>query len=192
MAGPRSVMNPLAMKPSTTTELSWDHAVRDVPPSGITGARDAGPDELAAVARALGLIACTHLRVQYAIQPMSGGRYRLSGRLHAEVTQACVVTLDPIEGTLEENFEATFWPREAMPAPESGELAIDDAPEPEPIVAGQIAVGRVVFESLAAALEPYPRKPGAVLDWQPPLPAEAAATTATSPFAVLANLKTKG
>jgi len=71
------------------------------------------------------------------------------------------------------------------------ENAIDDAPEPEPIVAGQIAVGRVVFESLAAALEPYPRKPGAVLDWQAPLPADAAATTATSPFAVLANLKTK-
>ncbi|HUC45618.1 MAG TPA: YceD family protein, partial [Hyphomicrobiaceae bacterium] len=148
--------------------------------------------ELIAVARALGLIACTNLQVHYAIQPMSGGRYRLSGRFHAEVTQACVVTLDPIGGTLEENFEATFWPREAMPVPESGELTIDDAPEPEPIIAGQIAVGRVVFESLAAALEPYPRKPGAVLDWQPPLAAEAAATTATSPFAVLANLKTKG
>ena len=192
MAGPRSDMNPLAMKPTTTTELSWDHAVRDVPPSGITGARDAGPDELAAVARALGLIACTHLRVQYAIQPMSGGRYRLSGRLHAEVTQACVVTLDPIEGTLEENFEATFWPREAMPAPESGELAIDDAPEPEPIVAGQIAVGRVVFESLAAALEPYPRKPGAVLDWPPAPPADNAAAAPASPFEVLAKLKRKG
>jgi uncharacterized metal-binding protein YceD (DUF177 family) len=182
------------MKPNTTatTELAWDLAVRDVPAAGVTVARDAGPDELAAVARALGLIACTSLRAHYAIQPMSGGRYRLSGRLHAEVTQACVVTLDPVEGTLEESFEATFWPREAMPVPESGELAMDDAPEPEPIVAGQIAVGRVVFESLAAALEPYPRKPGAVLDWQPPLPTDANATAATNPFAVLANLKTKG
>jgi uncharacterized metal-binding protein YceD (DUF177 family) len=181
------------MKPNTTTtELTWDHAVREVPPSGITGVRDATPDELAAVARALGLIACTSLRAHYAIQPMPGERYRLSGRLDAEVTQACVVTLDPVEGTLEESFEVTFWPREAMPEPESGELAIDDAPEPEPIVAGQIAVGRIVFESLAAALEPYPRKPGAVLDWQPPVPADADATTATSPFAVLANLRTKG
>jgi hypothetical protein len=179
------------MKPNTTTtELTWDYAVRDVPASGITGAREASPDELAAIARALGLIACTSLRAHYAIQPI-GERYRLSGRLHAEVTQACVVSLDPVAATLEESFEATFWPREAMPEPDSGELAIDDAPEPEPIVAGQIAVGRVVFESLAAALEPYPRKPGAVLDWQPPLPAEADATTATSPFAVLANLRTK-
>jgi hypothetical protein len=177
---------------TTTTELAWDHAVRDVPQSGVTGTRDAGPDELAAVARALDLIACTSLRVEYAIQPMSGGRYRLSGRLHAEVSQACVVTLDPVEGTLEESFEATFWPREAIPVPESGELAIDDAPEPEPIVAGQIAVGRVAFESLAAALEPYPRKPDAVLDWQPPIPAEASPTGTTGPFAALATLKSKG
>jgi hypothetical protein len=196
MAGPRSDMKPLgglAMKhnTNTTAELAWDHAVRDVPESGVTGARDAGPDELSAIARALDLIALTGLRAQYAIQPVSGGRYRLSGRLHAEVTQACVVTLEPVDSTLEETFEATFWPREAMPVPESGELAIDDAPEPEPIISGQIAVGRVVFESLAAALEPYPRTPGAVLDWQPPLPADANATRGASPFAVLANLKTK-
>jgi uncharacterized metal-binding protein YceD (DUF177 family) len=174
---------------TTTTELAWDHAVRDVHELGATGTRDAGPDELVAVARALDLIACTSLRVHYAIQPMSGGRYRLSGRLSAQVSQACVVTLDPVEGTIEESFEATFWPRDDMPVPESGELAIDDAPEPEPISAGQIAVGRVVFESLAAALEPYPRKPDAVLDWQPPQPADADATT--SPFAALANLKAK-
>jgi uncharacterized metal-binding protein YceD (DUF177 family) len=181
------------MKHDTTkSELTWGHAVREVPQSGLTVTRDAGPDELAAVGQALDLIACTGLRAHYTLQPMSGGRYRLSGRLHAEVTQACVVTLDPIEGRLEESFEATFWPREAMPAPESGELAIDDAPEPEPIVAGQIGVGRIIFESLAAALEPYPRKPGAVLDWQPPLPTDANATPAASPFAVLTNLKTKG
>jgi hypothetical protein len=174
-----------------TPELAWDHAVRDVPETGVTGARDAGPDELPAIARALDLVACTCLHVDYAITPLTAGRFRLSGRLHAEVTQACVVTLDPVDCTLEENFEATFWPQADMPAPASGELAIDDAPEPEPIIAGQIAVGRVVFESLAAALEPYPRKPGAVLDWEPQPPTAADASRPESPFAVLANLKTK-
>jgi len=180
------------MKHTTTFELAWDHAVRDVGESGVTAARDADPNELAAIARALDLVACTSLRAQYAILPLPGGRYRLTGRLNAQVTQACVVTLDPVESTLEESFEATFWPQQAMPLPESGELAIDDAPEPEPILAGQIAVGRAVFESLAAALEPYPRKPGAVLDWQPAPPADAEVTRDASPFAVLANLKAKG
>ena len=187
-------MAAFAMKHSAdmTSPLAWEDAVRDVPESGLTGTRDAAPDELAAVARALDLIECARLGVHYAIQPLSGGRYRLSGRLHAELTQACVVTLDPVGSTLEEVFEVTFWPPQDMPVPESGELAIDDAPEPEPILGGRIAVGRVVFESLAAALEPYPRKPGAVLDWHPQGPANNDQAGPTSPFAVLANLKTKG
>jgi uncharacterized metal-binding protein YceD (DUF177 family) len=176
---------------STTAELAWDHAVQDIPESGLSVQREAAPDELARIAQALDLIACTSLQTEYAIAPTTGGHYQLSGRLRAEVRQACVVTLEPIDSTIEEAFEAVFWPQEDMPTPESGELAIDDEPEREPIVAGQIAVGRVVFESLAAATDPFPRKPGAVLDWQSPTPADAPGSKPDSPFAVLANLKTK-
>jgi uncharacterized metal-binding protein YceD (DUF177 family) len=184
---------------STTAELDWDHAVQDIPDfgsksgpkTGLSVEREAAPDELERLARALDLVACRSLRAEYAIAPTVGGYYRLSGRLRAEVSQVCVVTLEPVDSTIEEDFEAVFWPQEDMPAPESGELAIDDEPEREPIVAGQIAVGRVVFESLAAVLDPFPRKPGAVLDWQSSASAEAAGSKPASPFAVLANLKTK-
>ena len=96
--------------------------------------------------------------------PTVGGRYRLTGPLRAEVSQACVVTLEPVDSTIEEASTSTFWPEEDMPAPRGGELDIDEEPDPEPIVAGQIAVGRVVFECLAAAIDPFPRKPDATLD----------------------------
>ena len=175
----------------TTAELAWEHAVHDIPQSGLSTQREAAPDELARIARALDLIACTSLKAEYAIAPIVGGHYRLSGRLRAEVSQACVVTLEPVDSTIEEAFEAVFWPQADMPPPDSGELAIDDGPEREAIVAGQIAVGRVVFESLAAAIDPFPRKPGVVLDWQDPTSAVAPADKPASPFAVLANLKTK-
>jgi uncharacterized metal-binding protein YceD (DUF177 family) len=181
----------MTRKTNLTVELAWDHAVHDIPESGLSLQREATPDELARIARALDLIACTSLKADYVIAPTAGGHYRLSGRLCAEVSQACVVTLEPVESTIEETFEAVFWPQEDMPAPESGELALDDEPEREPIVAGQIAVGRVVFESLAAAIDPFPRKPGAVLDWQSPTPADTTGGKPESPFAVLANLKTK-
>jgi hypothetical protein len=177
---------------STTAELAWDHAVHNIPESGLSAEREAAPGELARIARALDLIACTALKVEYAIAPTIDGRYRLSGRFRAEVSQACVVTLEPLGSTVEEGFEAAFWPQEDMPKPESGEVAIDDEPEPEPIVAGQIAVGRIVFESLATATNPFPRKPGAVLDWRSPTPADAAGNKPESPFAVLTNLKAKG
>ena len=79
-----------------------------------------------------------------------------------------------------------------MPAPESGEVAIDEEPEREPIVAGQIAVGRVVFESLAAAHRSVSaqarRRPRLAARQRPRTPP---ADKPASPFAVLANLKTK-
>jgi uncharacterized metal-binding protein YceD (DUF177 family) len=175
----------------TTAELAWDHTVRDIPQTGLSAVREAAPDELERVARALELLACKSLKAEYAIAPIVGGHYQLSGRLSAQVSQSCVVTLEPVDSTIEEVFEAVFWPQEAMPAPESGELDLDDEPEREPIVAGQIAVGRVVFESLAAAIDPFPRKPDAVLDWQSPTTTDAAGGKPANPFAVLANLKAK-
>jgi uncharacterized metal-binding protein YceD (DUF177 family) len=181
----------MTRKTSTTAELAWDRTVHDIPDSGLSAQHAATPNELEKIAQALDLIACRSLTTEYAIAPTVGGHYRLSGRLRAEVSQACVVTLEPIDSTIEEAFEAVFWPQEHMPAPESGELVVDDEPEREPIVAGQIAVGRVVFESLAAAIDPFPRKPDAVLDWQSPTTANAPGGKPENPFAVLANLKTK-
>jgi uncharacterized metal-binding protein YceD (DUF177 family) len=181
----------MTRKTSRTAELAWDHAVHDIPDSGLSAQHAATPDELEKIAQALDLMACRSLTTEYAVAPTVGGHYRLSGRLHAEVSQACVVTLEPIDSTIEEVFEAVFWPQEHMPAPESGELVVDDEPEREPIVAGQIAVGRVVFESLAAAINPFPRKPDAVLDWQSPTTTNAPGGKPENPFAVLANLKSK-
>ena len=49
---------------------------------------------------------------------------------------------------------------------------MSSVPDVEPIEHGTIEVGRVVFETLSAALDPYPRKSGATLEWQDPESAE--------------------
>lgn len=182
----------MARNTSTTAELAWDHAAHAIPASGLSRQREAAPDELASIARALELLACNALRAEYAITPSIDARYTLSGRLRAELTQACVVTLEPVDSTIEETFDVTFWPQEDMPAPASGAVDLDEEPEPEPIVAGQIAVGRIVFECLAAAIDPFPRKPDASLDRHETGPQGAGASKPESPFAVLANIKPKG
>jgi len=171
------------------TELAWDHPTRDVPETGLTVTKVAAADELDAVARALGLIACASLEASYAITPDGAGRYALSGTLRAEIVQACVVTLDPVASTIEEGFVAAFWPGDDIPPPRGGVLDLDEAAEPQPILSGQIAVGRVVFECLAESLDPYPRKPGATFDWQEPAAPGGAPGNPESPFAVLANIK---
>jgi hypothetical protein len=174
-----------------TAELGWDHPTSDVPKTGLSATRAAAPDELKAVARALGLIACPSLEASYVITPGGAGRYALSGTLRAQVVQACVVTLDPVASAIEESFEAFFWPEEDIAPPRGGVLDLDEAADPEPIVGGQIAVGRIVFECLAESLDPYPRKPGATLDLREAAPAGGAGGRPESPFAVLANIRTK-
>jgi hypothetical protein len=181
----------MTKKVSMAGELAWDHTPRDVPQSGLSRQRAAAPDELASIARALDLAACASLTADYTVAPAIDGRYRLSGTLRAEIEQTCVVTLEPISSTIEERFDVTFWPEEDMPAPQGGEVAMDEEPDPEPMAAGQITVGRVVFECLAAAIDPFPRRPGATLDWRSPTPEDATADPAANPFAVLANIKTR-
>jgi hypothetical protein len=123
------------------------------------------------------------------IKPAGAGRYVLSGTLRAQVVQACVVSLDPVISSIEEDFHVAFWPEEDIPPPRGGILDLDETAEPEPIMAGRIAVGPVVYECFAESLDPYPRKPGATLDWRESEPAAGGAPE--SPFAVLASIKTK-
>ena len=178
---------------STTPELDWDHLVRDIPESRpLSRQRQAAPDELAGIARTLDLVACRSLTVDYTIAQAGGGRYRLEGRLRAEVEQTCVVTLEPVASVIDEGFDVTFWPQDDMPVPHGGEVDVDEEPEPEPIVDGHIAAGRVVFECLASAIDPFPRSPGATLERQSTGPSEGVDPRSASPFAVLANVKTKG
>lgn len=174
-----------------TPELNWDHPISDVPETQLNATRVAAPDELQAVARALDLVSCPSLEASYAIAPAGSGRYIVSGTLHAQVVQTCVVTLESVTSPIAADFRAVFWPEEDISPPRGGVLDLEEDTEPEPIARGQIAVGRVVFECLAENLDPYPRKPGATLDWRDPASAADAGTRPESPFAVLANIKTK-
>jgi Large ribosomal RNA subunit accumulation protein YceD len=175
-----------------TGELTWKHAAHDIPASGMTRSRSADAEELAGVARALGLLACASLQAEYTVIPSGGERYHVFGTVRAQVTQACVVTLEPIASAIEERFDVTFWPAEDMPAPMNGVLSLDEEPDPEPILEGQIAVGRLVFECLATAIEPFPRKPDAALEQTSTAPGAAGGGNPASPFAVLAKIRTMG
>src|SRR5262249_51804039 len=179
-------------KRSAMGELVWDHAVQDIPELGLSMERAADKGELEAIARALDLIACAPVTARYTITPNGLGRYRLKGRLYARVEQACVVTLEPVASTIEEPIDVVFWPSEALPAPTSGVVELDEEADPEPIREGRIEGGRVVFECLAASIEPFPRSPGAALERNSSSPTGEAGGEADSPFAALASLRPKG
>ncbi len=175
-----------------TEELGWDHAIQDIPETGLQVERVASPEEREAIARTLDMIACSSLIARYTLHPRSGGHYRLSGTLKARIEQSCVVTLEPLTNEIVESFGVDYWPETEMPAPEGGVVDVHDEPDLEPIVAGRIKVGRVVFECLAGAIDLFPRKAGATFE-APETPSENSGSSKSGgPFAALARIKNKG
>ena len=140
--------------------------------------------ERAALARRLGLVALDLLSARLSWRREASGIISLEGELEAQVTQSCVVTLEPVAARVADRFVRHFVQRSL---PTEDEVVIDPEADdpPEPLGDGQVDAGEIVTQQLALALDPYPRAPGSAL------PAEAAgAAPAESPFRVLASLKT--
>ena len=104
--------------------------------------------------------------------------------LRATVTQACVVTLEEFDNQVEEPISLRFAPTEEIADDPDGLVDIEGDDPPDPLVNGAVDLADIVGEFLALAVDPYPRKPGAVFQ----LPAEPPAG-ADSPFAALEKLK---
>ena len=164
---------------------SWSHAVTDIPEGGLTRTRKASADDCSALAAALAIPAVNGLDVSYRVSNLPGGGYRLTGELHGAVVLACVVTLEPVPGAVQDRFDVEFWPDAGRRAAEA-EQSVLQGRDVEPLSHGVIDAGRIVYECLSAGLDPYPRKDGAEFGWRDPLQDRAGAT---GPFAVLSKLK---
>ncbi|MGY3453155.1 YceD family protein [Bradyrhizobium sp. USDA 4353] len=119
----------------------------------------------------------------------SDGTVHVEGRVRGRIGQTCVVTLDPIETEIDEPIDQTFAPPDQIPqladfVEDDPNSEVDTADPPEPIMGGQIDLGRLAADALFLGIDPYPRKPGAVFEQ----PVE---TTSPEdhPFAALKSLK---
>lgn len=141
--------------------------------------------ERAAIAKRLGLQSLPSFAAEVTVKPWLDG-VELSGHFRAVVEQVCGVSLDPFEQPVEGEIEVRAVPADSphATAPEGGDLELDaDAPDTPDVLAGDaIDVAGYVVEHLALEIDPFPRKPGATFDYQPP-------EDETSPFAALKKLK---
>lgn len=170
--------------PSAPLPLDWMVETTAIPDRGLKGTRSASEAERTALAEALGIVSCDALEATYQIRALGDGAYRLEGGIDAAVTQACVISLEPIAGRVAEAFSVEFR-RDVRDEPVEDEAPILSAPDVERLDNDRIAVGRIVYEALAAGLDPYPRKDDAAFEWSDPKLAEGAG----NPFAVLKKLK---
>lgn len=177
---------------SSEAPLDWPVPATEIPERGMTVDREATPVERAGVADALELLSCDRIHLTCRIRPLAGGRHALQGQIEAALSQACVVSLDPVPAKLAIALDIEFQPG-AQQARDDGDGAdLGDpfaATEREPIEHGMLQLGRVVFEEIASNLEPFPRATGAELEHREA--GSQSADTAQSPFAKLAALKNK-
>lgn len=167
--------------------LDWRHDEIAVPAAGHRVTREATQSERAQLASELEILACDKLVVRYTLAPEGKDSFALKGTLEAEVTQACIVTLEPVRQEIADSFDIIFSPPTRIPDTKGHEAEILSGADVEPLSGGIIDVGRIVFELVSAGLDPYPRKPGAEFDWTDPV-AEAS-KAAGGAFAALARLK---
>lgn len=165
----------------------WTHNVADIPAGGLDREREASDSERTAIAEHLKLLKLDRLAARYRIKSLGNGGYRLSGKVTAAVEQACVVTLDPVADAIDAPFDVEFQPEVERPA-DDAEASVLAGPDVDILERGVIPVGRIVFETISASLDPYPRRRGAEFNWQDPRQVE---PEETSPFAALSQLKNK-
>ena len=123
-----------------------------------------------------------------AILSREGKRVHAEGRVLASLTQSCVITGDSVASAVDEAFAIDFIPEPAVDrADEEIELASDDCDTVFHDGAA-IDLGAAVIDTLALALDPYPRSAGAKAALRE---AGVMSEEEAGPFAALAALKDK-
>lgn len=184
----------MATPSQTEAEFSRPISPSQLGERGLTLELEADAAERGRLAARYGLVELGALSAAVRLQWVRGGKLlKLTGRLHAEVVQTCVVTLEPVHNRIDEDFEVLYRPAGAAPEEAGGP---EDA-EVEPLEADSLDVAEAVAVELSLALDPYPRKPGAGLNIGPsavehgpfPGPGADAEADTRKPFEGLAALR---
>ena len=169
---------------SLPPELRRPMALERIPPHGLQMVVTATPPECAALAARLRILGVRALSCRFQLHKLPAGEIAAQGELRARIVQTCIVSLDDFTANVTESFRILFVP--AGKATDEAELLSSDIESDDeiPYEGVFIDLGEAVAEQLALALDPYPRKPGAVLP-------EDFAGPDTSPFSVLGALRPK-
>lgn len=151
---------------------------------------DAGADECVALAKRFAIAKVEGLHADILLR-RHGRQVLAETELVAVVEQTCVVSLRPLNLTVEESFTRVFDPdvRPSGEFDETIDLDPDSEDPPEALVDDMIDLGEMVTEQLGLALDPYPRAEGASID---PRYVDVEPPKRDNPFAALKGLKLDG
>jgi uncharacterized metal-binding protein YceD (DUF177 family) len=144
--------------------------------------------ERVAIASWAGVDALDAFSARVTLRRSGESAYDLAGNFAADVTQSCVVTLEPVRAHLEGDIERHYrvLPPRARRRSDPDDMPAGDDDGDEVLESTMVDLAQPVLEDLLLAIDPYPRAPGAAFE------APADPDKPANPFAVLGKLKSKG
>ena len=111
------------------------------------------------ICRDLDLLSIRKLRFSGTLSPLGAVGWLLKGELGATISQACIVTGDPVSTRIDVPVIRHFLPDDTeYEVGSETEMPEDDSLEP---LGETIDIGAIMIEALSLALPDYPRAPGA-------------------------------
>jgi hypothetical protein len=154
----------------STSPVSFSANVARLPHNGMPVTIEADEAQRAGLAAEHQLVSVENWRADLLVASWKRNGVRISGRVEADITQQCVVTLEPLQTHISEEVSAIFFPedsklgREGFHAPGEVHLDAEGPDSPETFSGETIDVGALAEEFFALAIDPYPRKEGVSLD----------------------------
>lgn len=161
-------------------------------------------EERKRLALRLGVIAVDMLKCDISLKQESGSNIvHVIGTMQADLTQKCVVTLEPVAAHVEDEFEAWYADSEAAvslskvkqeKASKGGNAEVkmlEEHDDPEPIINGKIDLGELVSQYFSLSINPYPHAEGVHYKVGDDTDFKAEESDVNNPFAVLKEWKGK-
>jgi len=169
------------------TEFSRPHRLDQIGAGETQIDVHAEPEERAALARRFDLRAIDSLNARITLHSDAIGVVA-KGHLSARVVQSCIVTDEPVPAAIEEDFAIRFIP-ETSEGEGADEFELSEDECDTVFYSGSaIDLGEAAAETLALALDPYPRSANAAEALKA---AGVISEEEAGPFGALAGLKDK-
>ena len=183
----------MTLEPELTYPLFWT----DVPAGGVNKKISATKEECRQLAERLGVVSFPHVQAHFTVTRWQGTGLKVVADISAQVVQNCVVSLEAVTSTLNEQTEWFFKPaaRPGRTADPDTVLQIDPLGEDpaDPLVDGSIDLGELLSEHLCLMIDPFVRSGSVEFEalYADIQKSSAPEATNISPFAVLKQLGKK-
>jgi uncharacterized metal-binding protein YceD (DUF177 family) len=169
-----------------TPEFARPHRLDQIGPGDTDVEIEASAEERTALARRFDLIGIDRLVARFALRRDASG-ILATGHLSAAVTQSCGITGDPLPATIDEDFAIRFLPESEGEAQDDIDLSEEEM-DTVFYSGSALDLGEAAAETLALALDPFPRSPNAAEALRQ---AGVISEEEAGPFGALAALKDK-